>query len=249
MQQLLNRHRLEAANVIANLPKARIGIVDTFDPETYTCVVRYQPEDPDNKAALLSPALPIMALSIGNGFGLLTPPNIGDQVIVNFVGNSKQVGYVVGALFNDVDIAPETEAGGFYMIHQSGSFLKFTKDGKVNLNGAAEIDMKTPKINIITTGNVDLTVGGNLTSVVQGSATIKANGAATLSSTTSASVTAPSVTLGDGTSTTGGLTKYDELKAYIDNHVHKGVSSGIEESGTPTTTLPIGSKTNIVKGS
>jgi len=51
-------------------------------------------------------------------------------------------------------------SGEFWLVHKTGSFLKLTNDGKVSINGNAEIDITAPIINIgSTTGSSAVSIG------------------------------------------------------------------------------------------
>ncbi len=153
MNALINQIRQHIANVISSIAFPVKGIVDTVDPDSMTCVVRYQPQN------TLSPSLPISCVAVGRGYGVIAIPNVGDQVHISFENGNYQVGVVEGAIFDSTDAVPPTgmEPGGYYLIHKSGSFIKMTQDGKLNVNGEVDIDMTSPTINITCSAVANIT--------------------------------------------------------------------------------------------
>jgi phage baseplate assembly protein gpV len=72
---------------------------------------------------------------VGNGWGIVCPPSIGDAVEVQFQEGHAGAGFVVGRFYSASDPPPgPCPAGEFWLVHQSGSFLKFTNDGNVEIN-------------------------------------------------------------------------------------------------------------------
>ena len=49
-------------------------------------------------------------------------------------------GIVVGRAYSDTMRAPVAEAGEFWLVHKSGSFLKFMNDGTVRIKGDLHVD-------------------------------------------------------------------------------------------------------------
>lgn len=205
------------------------GIIDSYDPNTHAVKVRRQPEDPDNPAASLSNWMPLPTLAVGAGFGMQASPNIGDMVLVGHIDGDANDQVVLGYFFNDIDYPPGAQAGEFYYIHKSGSFIKFTSDGKLSLNGNVEIDLTAPTINITVTGNANVNAAN-----------------INLAASSALSMTSPSISLGASGQSTGGLTIFDALKSYIDNHVHTDPQGG--NTGAPTTQLPLSAKTTTITG-
>jgi phage baseplate assembly protein V len=81
--------------------------------------------------------IPLGAVGVGNGFGVLTAPNIGDMVMVSFSDGSNAAPKIVGRFFSNVNVPPAVPAGETWIVHKSGSFLKFHNDGTVEMKAAA----------------------------------------------------------------------------------------------------------------
>ncbi len=139
------------------MAKTRIGIIQTYDPRYHTATVLLQPEK------LLTGSLPILSPFVGNGWGLVCAPSAGDQVEVQFQENDLEAGFVVLRFFSDRARPPADTSGNYcpsgdvWLVHQSGSLLKFHGDGSVELTAV---------------GNLNATVGGNLVATVSGTASI-----------------------------------------------------------------------------
>ncbi len=158
MKQLLNRMALEAEMAAKRRANTRIGTISAYNPNDYCAKVTIQPE------GMETGWLPITSEWVGNGWGLFCPPTIGDQVEVEFQESNFEAGIIVKRLFNDKDRPLAVQSGEFWLVHQTGSRLKFHNDGSV------EVASHT---------NMTATVGGNLTANVTGSATITAHGGIT----------------------------------------------------------------------
>lgn len=155
MKRILNQMRLAGLmTATTNNSTVKFGVVEGYDPDTYSCKVMLQPNE------VMTGWLPISTEWSGNGWGLFAPPSIGDMVDVHFQEGDPDSGYVSRQYFNDVERPVHVESGEFFLIHKSGSALKFNNDGSVDL--IAHTDLRA-------------TVGGDLTADVTGKATITAN--------------------------------------------------------------------------
>ncbi|MBW9334599.1 baseplate assembly protein [Herbaspirillum sp. RU 5E] len=131
--------------------KPRKGIVSSYNPDTYSVKVRIQPDN--DETGWLS----LAAAAVGNDWGVIFAPSIGDQVDVHFEEGNANSGFVCSRFFDDQDRPMAVPSGEFWMVHKTGSFLKFTSDGKISVNGAAEIDVTSPVVNIVASGAANVT--------------------------------------------------------------------------------------------
>lgn len=152
MQHILNQVRLQAEQVQGNIAKTRAGLVDSYDPSTYSCKVSLQPDN------TLTGWLPILSPWVGNGWGLFAPPTIGDLVEVQFIEGDIESGILCQRFYNDVDRPLATPSGEFWLVHASGSSLKFHNDGTVSLISAGTLTSSAPQWNhtgnVLVTGNI-----------------------------------------------------------------------------------------------
>ena len=103
----------------------RIGLVSSYDPQHHSVKVQYQPEGQE------SGWIPIHSQHIGNGWGLVAGPQIGDQVEVTFQEGDFESGSVTSRIHSDVDQPPLVNSGEMLLQHQSGALIKFAADGSI----------------------------------------------------------------------------------------------------------------------
>lgn len=161
---LTNAMRREAQRMIDGKAFTKIGVVTGFDPKRYAAKVMLKPDEVETGW------LPIGSTVVGNGWGLVAPPSLGDQVLVHFVEGSLQAG-TIGVRFYSAKSAPMqgSKPGEFLLVHASGSRLRFLENGNVELEAAQDLVM---------------TVGGDLNVEVEGEIAVQTSQTAT--------VTAPS---------------------------------------------------------
>lgn len=162
MNQTSNAMRREAARVMGQLALPRVGIVTSYDPDNYAAKVEIQPEN------IETGWLPIAMPWSGNGWGMFAPPTAGDVVDVHFQEGAKGAGIIGLRHFGDVLRPLPVPSGEFWLVHQSGSLVKLTNDGKLTINGKVEIDATAPTVNITATTSVNVTAPAiNLGSIGQ----------------------------------------------------------------------------------
>ncbi|WP_420104883.1 phage baseplate assembly protein V [Herbaspirillum huttiense] len=197
MSALANAMRLQAQLAGNTEAKPRKGIISSYNPNTHSVKVRIQPND--DETGWLS----LAAAAVGNDWGVIFAPSIGDQVDVHFEEGNANSGFVCSRFFDDQDRPMAVPSGEFWMVHKTGSFQKFTSDGKVSINGQAEIDMSAPTIMIQATGNVNVMAAGQ------------------------ANVTAPVINLGAaGAALKAILTS--AFASLFNGHTHKSNGSGVQ---------------------
>ncbi len=130
MAGLQNAIRLQALRAMSDLATSRVGLITSFDPGAWAVRVALQPD------GFLSGWLPLASPWIGNGWGMLAAPNVGDMVAVHFFGGDLEAGFVESRFFNDVDRPLPVQAGEFWLVHASGATIKLGGDGAVQLIAA-----------------------------------------------------------------------------------------------------------------
>jgi hypothetical protein len=212
MRHLLGAMRQEAMKAIGERATTRLARITSYDPNNYSAKVSIQPE------GHLTGWLPVLATWVGNGWGMFCPPSIGDLVDVHFQEGDINSGMVGMRLFNDGERPLPTPSGEFWLVHQSGAFLKLTNDGKLMVNSQVEIDATAPTISITAAGNVSVTAGA------------------------AATVNAPAISLGAVGQTLKSVIT-DAFISLFNSHTH--ASSG---AGVPNQTMSAGSHaTSTVK--
>jgi uncharacterized protein involved in type VI secretion and phage assembly len=134
MEILLDRMRREAARQQDNVGKTKLGTVTSYDPNNFAVKVMLQPE------GIETGWMPVASPLVGNGWGMFLPPSSGDQVIVSFQENGHEVPLATLRLYDDKNRPLIVPSGEMWLVHETGSYLKLTNDGKVSFNASAEID-------------------------------------------------------------------------------------------------------------
>ena len=207
MQHIMNQMRLQAEMAHSRVATTRIGLVDAYDPNTYSCKVNLQPD------GTITGWLPVLSPWIGNGWGLFAPPSIGDLVEVQFIEGDIDSGMACQRLYNDVERPLPTPSGEFWLVHKSGSMLKFHNDGTVELTAIGTLTSTAPQWN--HNGPVHIT--GDV--LITGNETVSQNITAVLD-------------IYDRNATKGTL---QHVRDNYDSHTHPDAQGG--STGTPSNTL------------
>ncbi len=125
---MLNAIRGEAERVLRQRADPRFGVIDGVDPANHTARVRFQPED------TLSGWLPVMALSVGNGWGLHALPAVGAQVVVGFQEGGAEAGFIMGGFYSQQQRPPGTPAGSIWLTSEAGARVKINQDGTLEMS-------------------------------------------------------------------------------------------------------------------
>ena len=126
MDGFLNRLKAQAGALDQATARPRFGVVSSVDTARATARVLLQPEN------VLSGWLPVLSPRVGNGWGLICPPSVGDQVFILAQEGVAEHGVIVGCCFSGLAMPPQGVAPGeFWLVHQSGSYLKLRSDGSI----------------------------------------------------------------------------------------------------------------------
>jgi phage baseplate assembly protein V len=126
---LSNIIKSHASTLDQSVGQVKFATVTSVNTANATARVIIQPE------GVLSGWLPILSLWVGNGWGMACPPTPGDQVLLVPQEGDVEQGIIVGRVFSVKQVAPPAPSGEFWLLHQSGSFLKLSNDGTIRVNG------------------------------------------------------------------------------------------------------------------
>ena len=129
MDSLLNALKAQGANQDQGSGAPRFGTVTFVDPSTATARVTLQPE------GVLTGWLPLLTPWVGNGWGLVCPPPVGAQVLVLPQEGDAEHGLIIAASWSAQTTPPAAPVGEFWLVHQSGSYLKLQNDGTIQVKG------------------------------------------------------------------------------------------------------------------
>ncbi len=161
MQRLMNVMKLQA-DLAQRASHSRLGKILGYDPNTYRAKVLIQPENQ------ITGWMPVGSEWVGNNWGLFAPPAEGDAVLVEFFGGDFEAGIITRRLYhNEAAPVANVPIGEFWLVHQTGSALKFHNDGSVE---------------VISNKNLTATVGGDMNATITGAMNAKVTGKVTISS-------------------------------------------------------------------
>ena len=207
MNQLLNIMAMRSAMAQSMFTGTRQGIITAYDPKEYAIKVSLQPTGEETGW------IPLSSPWVGNGYGFAAGPMIGAEVEVNFDSGTVGVGMAGGQFYNNEDRCPGPPSGELWIVHQSGSMLKFLNSGKIVIQDSAGTA-------------INLNGDGTRTDNASGGVTIVANIQNNGNFQSSGFVK-------DQNGAHGSL---GELRIKYNGHKHDGVQSG--SSSTNTTDSP-----------
>lgn len=156
IEKLLNQMRVQARMALSNLAFTRMGKITNFDPNNYTVKVIIEPSDPEDPNASLTGWIPLASQWVGNGWGMFAPPAIGAACLVHFSEASFQ-GAIVSLLnFNNSYRPVSVDAGEFWLLHETGSFIKLQNNGNIEVFGNSTVNINAENVHVgnISAGNL-----------------------------------------------------------------------------------------------
>jgi len=140
------------SELLSNITLTRYGNVTAYNPNNYTVKVMLQPE------GIETGFIPLATVWVGNNFGAVFGPNIGDSVRLDFVDGSAQAAIVGGRFYNLTALPPVVQSGQAALIDSKGSFIRLNNDGTITMNAPNGITMTAPTL----TQNGNLQVNGSV---------------------------------------------------------------------------------------
>lgn len=213
IDHLLNAIRAQSQMAQGEKTTHRVGQVTAYDPNKYAVKVRMWPDTQESLGWV-----PLASTYIGAGWGLVAGPSIGDQVIIAFDREDQDAGVVIGRFFTDVEQPPAAPSGEFWLVHKSGSLLKFHSDGSVELTASTTLTYRATQHHFIGPVQMD-----NTLAVTQ---TISGSGGMSISGDNGT---------GNASSVTGNVNFVGTVKAngkHIDDtHIHSNGNGGANTGG------------------
>lgn len=117
---------------------SRTGTITGYDPANGVVKVAIQPEGRETNWIKLD------CPGVGNGWGVQIGPQLGDEVTVSFDSSDPNLGKVTARHTNSLNLPMPVPSGEIWMVHQSGSLLKFKSDGTVTLHSSVSISYDAP---------------------------------------------------------------------------------------------------------
>lgn len=122
----------------AGVSGTRQGVITAYDPASYAVKVQLQPTGEETGW------IPLSTPWAGNGWGMAAGPAIGAVVEVEFDSGLMGAGMAAGQFYNDSDRCPGPPSGEFWLVHVSGSVLKFLNSGDVVIRSATKLIYDAP---------------------------------------------------------------------------------------------------------
>ena len=128
--------------------------------------------------------------------GMANIPNVGELVLVSFIGGDINAPVIIGRLYNDADRPPVNQEKEVILQHQldSGAMLKIDPDGVITLSSKNEKSIVTVEDDVISleTGNGKVSIkiedSGVTIDAANGDVTVKSAGNVTLGDAATAQV-------------------------------------------------------------
>ena len=155
-QKFINSIKMWANMSTQGTALTSLGVVNAFDPNTYQVQVLLHAAT-DSAPALQTGWIPLATPWSGNGWGMFCPAKTGDLILVHFQDGSLQNPIAGMRLYFDGAQALNVPSGEFWLVHETGSYLKLTNDGKISISSGdnieiisgTQINIMAPKINIV----------------------------------------------------------------------------------------------------
>jgi uncharacterized protein involved in type VI secretion and phage assembly len=160
-RHLANAMSQRAALAMLDLSKPLTGIITSYDPAKHAVKVTIQPEGVE-----VAGWIPLGTIGVGNGFGIVCGPNLGDMVQVSFSEANPAAPRILGRFFSNVNVPPAVPSGDTYIVHKSGSALKFNGDGTITVTATSSITYTATQHHFVGPVQMDhtLNVNQNVTS-------------------------------------------------------------------------------------
>lgn len=129
IERLSNAIKSHAACLDQSAGQVKFGTVTSVNFQNATARVLIQPD------GVLSGWLPVLSQWVGSGWGMVCPPSPGDQVLLVPQEGNVEHGIIIGRSFSNKQMPPAAPEGEFWLLHQSGSFLKLCNDGTIQISG------------------------------------------------------------------------------------------------------------------
>ena len=133
MSDLAEYIQHEIARAMASRPGIKAAEVSAYDPKRHAIKAMLKPDD------IETGWFPMGTSHVGNGFGVVMGPAVGDQIMEGFLGDSMHNPVHLGRLHSDSQQPPTAQSGEIVISHSSGASIKITATG-ITINGTLDIN-------------------------------------------------------------------------------------------------------------
>jgi phage baseplate assembly protein V len=142
---------------MANFTSTKYGQISAYNPENYTVKVMLMPTMQETGY------VPLAAPWVGNNFGAVFGPAIGDSVRLDFIDGRVEATVVGGRFFNNSALPPVVQSGQAAIVDSKGSYVKLNNDGTISFNAATGMYFSAQTIAMQATQTIGLTAGTEAT--------------------------------------------------------------------------------------
>ena len=119
---------------MASMPGIKAAEITAYDPNRHAIKAMLHPDE------IETGWFPMATAHVGNGFGVVMGPSVGDQITIGFIGNDINAPFHIGRIHSDKEQPPVAQSGEMVIQHKSGGTIKITASGititgNVDLNG------------------------------------------------------------------------------------------------------------------
>jgi len=150
---MIDQIKRVVSEFLSNLTLTKYGNITAYNPNNYTVKVMLQPE------GIETGFIPLATIWVGNNFGAVFGPNIGDSVKLDFIDGNVQASVVGGRFYNVSALPPLVRSGQAALVDSQGSFIRLNNDGTITMNAPNGITLTTPTL----TQNGNVQVNGKIT--------------------------------------------------------------------------------------
>jgi phage gp45-like len=152
---------------MGNFAFTKYGQISAYNPNDYTVKVLILPNLTDETGFI-----PLAAPWVGNNFGAVFGPGIGDSVRLDFMDGRVEATVVGGRFFNNSARPPVVQSGQAAIVDSKGSYVKLNNDGTLTIGAPVGITSTTPLLKQVGNFEVDGTMLVTETITGQGGITI-----------------------------------------------------------------------------
>lgn len=142
---------------LATLTTTKRGQISAYNPNDYTVKVLLLPTLEETGF------IPLAAPWVGNNFGAVFGPAIGDVVRIDFVDGRLEASLAGSRFFNDSARPPVVQSGQMALVDSQGSYVKLNNDGTVSFHAATGMNFSAQTIAMQATQTIGLTAGTEIT--------------------------------------------------------------------------------------
>jgi phage baseplate assembly protein gpV len=140
MSDLIALIRNEVERAVRSRFTKQYGTVSSYDPTNHTAKVMVQPAGYETGWVRVSEG------HIGNGWGIVSGLQVGDQVTLSPVDGDINALEITGRTHSDQDKPPTAQSGEIVIQHTSGAMIKMAANGDVTHHSAGNINITSSGI-------------------------------------------------------------------------------------------------------